>query len=342
MALCLDHRPHLKWLPHMEFSPDHDLSFKFGVTSMSQQMEISLAFSPDTDDAFMVHAIEKGLVDTGDYRFKLKSADIQYLNEMALKGIYDVTAISIAVYPLIQDHYHLMPVGSSIGDGFGPAVVVSSEAHAQGLSSIRDLKGKRIAVPGLHTSAYIAARMLIGPFEPVPTLFSEITKRVAAGECDGGILIHELQLWDKHPHLVKIGDLGRLWFERFELPLPLGGNGIRRSLGQLHVERVTEIFKQSIIYGFQNRESTLEAALYRSGAQISITEGERYISMYVNDNSLTFAPGVQKAIELLLTGGADLGLCPPLTQPIFSQGLPGEVYGRRPLPKSISDQLMGE
>lgn len=286
---------------------------------MTPIQEISLAFSPDTDDAFMIHGIETGAIDTGEFHFHLTSADIQHLNEMALKAVYDITAISIAVFPLIQNHYDLLPVGSSIGDGFGPALIVNQAAYQQGLRQTKDLKNRRIAVPGLSTSAYFAARMLIGPFQPIPTLFSEITSCVASGACEAGILIHELQLWDSHPDVVKIGDLGRLWQDFYGLPLPLGGNAIRRSLGFENIVKLKQIFHNSIVFGFQNRDQTLDAALRRSGAQISRAEGDRYISMYVNDHSLSFAPPVQKAIGLLLKGGADLGLCPPI-QPSVSLG----------------------
>jgi len=273
---------------------------------------ITLAFSPDTDDAFMVHAIEAGLVATEPFHFELTSADIQLLNEKARQGVYDITAISMAVFPFIQDQYDLVPVGSSIGDGFGPAIVVANEAYEKGLRRPEDLRNRRIAVPGLHTSAYFAARMLIGSFEAVPTLFSDITQKVATGECDGGILIHELQLWSQHPQLTKIGDLGQWWNERFRLPLPLGGNAIRRSLGSETITNVTRILKESIIYGFNHRADTLNAALRRSGAPISSNEGDRYISMYVNDHSLAFAPAVHEGIRLLFKGGAELGLCPPV------------------------------
>ncbi len=275
-------------------------------------MKISLAFSPDTDDAFMVRAIEAGQIDTGPYQFDLIAADIQHLNEQAMLGTYDITAISIGVYPLIQDLYQLVPVGSSIGDGFGPALVVPLNPRGKSPAQRpEDLRGQRIAIPGRYTSAYYAARMLIGDFQPVPTLFSDIVTEVSEGRCDGGILIHELQLWDHHDHLEKIGDLGQLWEAKYQLPLPLGGNSIRRSLGTHHINQLTEILRKSILYGFEHRESTLKAALKRSGAAISLQEADRYITMYVNDHSLDFHEPVRKSIKLLLEGGASLGLCPP-------------------------------
>lgn len=274
--------------------------------------KISLAFSPDTDDAFMVHAIEKGLIETGDFHFELIAADIQHLNEQARIGTFDITAISIAVYPLIQDAYRLVPVGSSIGDGFGPAIVVPLDSPA---TEPNDLKGRRLAIPGQFTSAYYAARMLIGDFEPVPTLFSDIITEVAAGRCDGGILIHELQLWDQHRDLKKIGDLGKLWEARYHLPLPLGGNAIRRSLGDQTISQLTTILRESIIYGFKHRESTLKSALRRSGASIDLQEADRYITMYVNDHSLDLMEPVKKSIDILLKGGSSLGLCPAVESP---------------------------
>lgn len=270
-------------------------------------MKLTLAYSPDTDDAFMVQAIRTGRVDTLGFQFELISADIQKLNEAALKGTYDVTAISIAAYPAIADRYFLMPIGASIGDLFGPAIIVRQDSPLKTASA---LAGKRIAVPGRMTSAFFAARALIGPFIEVPMAFDTIGPAVETGLVDAGVLIHELQLDCERHGFCKIGDLGRLWHERFGLPLPLGANAIRRSLGAPAIEAVTKIMRQSIEVGLADRNETLREALEQSGAAISLAEGDRYISMYVNHRSLSFAPDVRSAVNRLLGEGVASGLCP--------------------------------
>lgn len=274
-------------------------------------MRISVAYSPDTDDAFMVHAMRKGLVDTKGFEFSFVSADIQNLNEKALEQTYDVTAISIAAYPAISNNYFLMPIGASIGDAFGPAIIVREDSPFKVPSS---LSGLRIAIPGRMTSAFFAARALIGPFQEVPLPFMEISEAVRSGKADAGILIHELQLDCERHGFRKIGDLGRLWQSRFTLPLPLGANAIRRSLGQDVIRDVTQVMRESIEVGLAHREETLKEALAQSGAHIDFAEGDRYISMYVNHRSLSFAADVRTAVTRLLSEGVACGLCPPYNE----------------------------
>lgn len=270
--------------------------------------EISVAYSPDTDDAFMVHAMQQGLVETAPYTFTYKSDDIQILNDAALQGTYDVTAISIAAYPWIQKDYLLMPIGASIGDQFGPALIVAPNST---VLTPEELAGKRVAVPGLKTSAYYAARALIGDFEAVPVYFKDIEGKVLSGEVDAGILIHELQLEDLKTNFRRIGDLGSLWHRKFGLPLPLGANAIRRSLGAEAIQEVTAIMKASIEYGLAHRDETLRAALASTGAPVDTSFGDRYISMYVNDHSLGHSDAVMKAMAIMFEAGAAGGMCPP-------------------------------
>lgn len=270
-------------------------------------MKISVAYSPDTDDAFMVHAMRAGLVDTRGFHFTFVSADIQELNEQALQGTYDVTAISIAAYPAIAENYLLMPIGASIGDAFGPAIIVPEDSP---FTEPSDLVGKRIAIPGRMTSAFFAARTLIGNFEEVPLPFSEISGAVRCGSVDAGILIHELQLDCERHGFRKLGDLGNLWHTRFALPLPLGANAIKRSLGPDVIRDVTRIMRESIEVGLEQRTETLKAALSQSGAHINLEDGDRYISMYVNHRSLAFAKDVRSAVSKLLGEGVASGLCP--------------------------------
>lgn len=272
---------------------------------MSCSRPISVAYSPDTDDAFMVHAMRAGLIDLEGYHFTFTSADIQELNEAARQGRYDVTAISIAAYPELQHDYFLMPIGASIGDDFGPALIVRADSDAQ---TPKDLVGTKIAVPGLRTSAFFAARGLIGPFTPVPLPFHKIAAAVESGDVQAGILIHELQLECERQGFRKLGDLGRLWHKAFALPLPLGGNAIRRSLGDTTIRDVTRIMRRSIEAGLKSREATLKAALAQSGADIDLQGGDRYISMYVNHRSLSFAPDVREAMTKLFAFGQAAGL----------------------------------
>ncbi len=267
---------------------------------------ISIAFSPDTDDAFMVHALRAGLIDTGKYELTFTAADIQQLNQAAKSGTYDVTAISIAAYPQLADEYLLMPIGASIGDDFGPAIIVRP---GSAIKDPAELKGRRVAVPGLQTSAYFAARGLIGDFEAVPMSFLDIGAAVLSGEVDAGILIHELQLNCEQRGLSKIGDLGLMWSERFHLPLPLGANAIKRSLGAEVIAEVTALMRQSIEVGLTNRHDTLVEAMRSSKADLDLAGGEKYISMYVNRRSLALQSDVREAITRLFAIGAGAGLC---------------------------------
>lgn len=271
--------------------------------------KITIAYSPDTDDAFMVQAMRSGRVDLMDLEFEYTSADIQVLNEKAQQGFYDVTAISVAAYPSIADEYLMMPVGASVGDDFGPALIVRSDSP---IKVLKDLLGKKIAIPGRQTSAFFAASGLIGEpgaFESIAMPFYDIGKAVTSGAVDAGILIHELQIDCERYGFRKVADLGHLWYERYSLPLPLGANAIRRSLGEGKIAKITAIMRKSIEIGLATRQRTLSEALALSGADLSQNLGDRYISMYVNDRSLRMETDVRKAMEQLFAIGAEHGLC---------------------------------
>lgn len=273
------------------------------------RQRITLAYSPDTDDAFMVHALRSGAIATGPYDFVCTAADIQFLNEQALHGAYDVTAISIGAYPRLADRYLMMPVGASIGDEFGPALIVRPDS---GLTKLEDLAGKRIAVPGRYTSAFMAARGLLPAFVDVPMNFLDIGPSVQRGSVDAGILIHELQLAPEEQGFRKLADLGKLWWQRYQLPLPLGANAIKRDLGPKVIGEVTAILRASIEAGLATRGPTLAAALGQSKAGLDLAAGEQYIAMYVNHRSLAFATDARQAIEQLFRVGAAAGLCKSL------------------------------
>ncbi len=272
--------------------------------------KITLAFSPDTDDQFMVQALRNGRLDCGTYEFEFIVGDIQELNEAARTGKYDITAISMAAYPDLVDDYLLMPVGSSIGDGFGPAVVTRTDRRIP--AGTKSLTGLRVAIPGLRTSAFLSARTLLGDFIPVPMYFMDIANAVEQGEVDAGILIHEMQIDCETQGLTKCFDLGALWHERFALPLPLGGNAIRRSLGAQNIQALTKIFKASIELGLAERRETLKGAISNAMAKLDENLGDRYISMYVNHRSLELHDDVLNSLDQLLGEGARMGLYPAL------------------------------
>jgi 1,4-dihydroxy-6-naphthoate synthase len=276
----------------------------------THKKNISIAYSPDTDDAFMVLALREKRVDWEDFEFSFTVGDIQELNEAARNGVYDITAISVGAYPSLRERYLLMPVGASIGDEFGPAVVTKPNSS----TTIDQLAGKRIAVPGLNTSAHIAAQALFGPFIAVPMYFMNIRDAVLNGDVDAGILIHELQLDPESEGLRKITDLGRLWFDRFQLPLPLGANAIRRDLSPEVISSLSRIYRRSVEVGLENRVATIASAVNSAAAKDSLDEvkGERYISMYVNHRSLEFQTDVLAGIRTMFEQGVDLGLFSPI------------------------------
>jgi len=271
---------------------------------------ISVAYSPDTDDAFMVHAMKEGHIDTGDYQFEFISDDIQCLNQKALDETYDITAISIAVYPDIADKYFMMPVGASIGDKFGPALVTQNESD---ISCIEDLENKKIAVPGIKTSAFYAANMLLPNFEAVPMRFDLIESAIKTGKVAAGILIHELQLNYEDVGLKKVADLGALWNERYQLPLPLGANAIKKSLGTSAINELNQIYKTSIEWALSSRVDTIKIASQLAKAGLDDSLADKYISMYVNHRSLSFDDDVLEAIDLMYKFAAKKGFCPDIS-----------------------------
>lgn len=273
--------------------------------------KISVAYSQDTDDAFMVHAMREGLIDCHDFEFEFISADIQELNLKAKKGVYDISAISIAVMPDIRGQYYLMPIGASIGDGFGPVVVTKNDSA---ITSLSDLQNKKIAVPGLKTSAFFAFSSILPDFKPVEIRFDKIADAIDSGEVDAGILIHELQLNPASRDLKTIVDLGRAWRDNWGLPLPLGGNAIKKSLGDERVQMLTQIYLDSIKYALGAREDVLKNASDQALTGFSdYSLANKYIDMYVNDHSLTLKADVYDAADILFAEGSKHGYCDKVT-----------------------------
>lgn len=268
-------------------------------------MLIRLAHSPDPDDAFMFYGLANGQVDAGAYEFEHILEDIQTLNDRALRGEYEMTAISIHAYPHVADKYQLTVCGSSMGDDYGPMVVTREPA------TIDDLRGKTIAVPGLMTTAYLGLQLLLGKdaFTPRVVMFDEIPGEVAAGRVDAGLLIHEGQLTYAADGLKLVVDLGKWWMKRTGLPLPLGGNVVRRDLGEKVCREITAIMKTSIQYSLDNREQAVKYAL-QFGRGLDEKLADEFVGMYVNKWTLDYGPRGREAVQRLLSEGAAAGLVP--------------------------------
>ena len=277
------------------------------MTSLNKT-KISIAYSPDSDDAFMIHALKSRQVDWEDFEFSFVVGDIQELNDAAKQQCYDITAISVGAFPHLKSHYYLMTIGASVGEQFGPAIVTRPDSSF----NVEDLKNRRVAVPGLTTTAHIAAQTVVGPFIAVPMHFTKIRDAVLQKEVDAGILIHELQMNPESAGLKRIGDLGQLWFKRFSLPLPLGANAVKRTLGPETIHSLSRIYRTSIEVGLKNRNTTLDSAIKSAVARdsLDLVSGDKYISMYVNDRSLTLKPEVIQAIQLIYQKGSEHGFFP--------------------------------
>lgn len=266
-----------------------------------QVKEISVAHSPDSDDAFMFYAIAKKKIDTGGLEIHQVLKDIQTLNHEAIDGRYEVTAISFAAYPFISDKYMLMPCGSSMGDNYGPIVV------APKLMTKEELLNCRIAIPGKMTTAFLALRLYQPGLNVFEVPFNQIIDEVVKGNYDAGLLIHEGQLTYQQEGLKKIVDLGEWWHHETSLPLPLGGNAIRRDLGKDMIEKVTAVIKQSIEYSLEHRKEALEYAL--SFARDMPTDlADKYIDMYVNKLSVEAGEKGREAVNRLFAMANEKGL----------------------------------
>lgn len=268
-------------------------------------MLIRLAHSPDPDDAFMFYGLATGAVDPGRYQFEHILEDIQTLNDRALRGEYEMTAISIHAYPYVADKYQLTSCGSSMGDDYGP-LVVSREPM-----TVDQLAGKTIAVPGLMTTAYLALQLLLGKdsFTPRVVMFDQIPHAVECGDVDAGLLIHEGQLTYALQKLLAVVDLGQWWMARTDLPLPLGGNVVRRDLGQEVCREITAIMRTSIRYSLEHRQAAVAYAM-KFGRGLDEQLADRFVRMYVNEWTLDYGPRGRAAVQRLLGEGAAAGLVP--------------------------------
>lgn len=265
---------------------------------------IRVGHSPDPDDAFMFHALANGKVDTGDLTFVHELQDIETLNRRALKCELEVTAVSIHAYAHLLDKYALLPSGCSMGDKYGPMVV------ARKPTTIEELKSLRIAVPGTMTTAFLTLRLLLpGGFSYEVVPFDQIIDAVASGKFDAGLIIHEGQLTFQNQGLHLVVDLGVWWQEETGLPLPLGGNVVRKDLGPALMKRISDLIKQSIRYALDHRKEALEHALnYARDMDISLAD--KFVGMYVNDWTLDYGPRGREAVRRLLSEGHKAGIVP--------------------------------
>ena len=269
---------------------------------MSKRL-ITVGHSPDPDDAFMFYALAHNKLDTGDFSFRHELQDIETLNRRALKGELEVSAVSIHAYAYLADKYALLPSGCSMGDRYGPMVVARKNI------TVNDLKSTRIAVPGTMTTAFLGLRLLAGefPYEVVP--FDQILDAVAAGRFDAGLIIHEGQLTFQNQGLELIVDLGVWWHEKTGLPLPLGGNVVRRDLGEATMRQISRLLKESIRYALEHRQDALSYAL-QYARDMDRNLADRFVGMYVNDWTLDYGPRGRAAVARLLEEGYEAGVIP--------------------------------
>ena len=268
-----------------------------------EAVEIKLAHSPDSDDAFMFYALATHKLPTPGMKFTHVLSDIQSLNEAALKETYDVTALSFAAYPALRDKYFLLDCGASFGEGYGPVVV------AQLPMKPAEVAGKRIAVPGLKTSAYLTLKLFEPNFEPVVMAFDRILEAVRDGLVDAGLLIHEGQLLFPQLGLYRVIDLGIWWQEQTGLPLPLGGNAVRRALGPELSRQIARTIRQSIEYALEHREEALNYAM-QFAREMETELADQFVGMYVNKWTLGYGERGRKAVCELMERGVRAGLLP--------------------------------
>jgi 1,4-dihydroxy-6-naphthoate synthase len=272
---------------------------------MIARTRLTLGHSPDPDDAFMFWALAEGRVDSTPWQFEHILQDIQTLNERARRGELHVTAISIHAYAYVLDRYALLSSGSSMGDGYGPMVVAR---RGSGLAP-GDLKRLTIAVPGTMTTAYLALRLMLGDVQFGVEPFDTIEQKVAAGQYDAGLIIHEGQLTYADKGLELVVDLGAWWKQETGLPLPLGGNAIRRDFTAGDMGRINAILRASIVEGLAHRDQAMRHAL-RWARDLQLSQADRFVGMYVNGYTLDYGDTGRRAVRELLQRGTAAGFIP--------------------------------
>ncbi|HTK41756.1 MAG TPA: MqnA/MqnD/SBP family protein [Gemmatimonadales bacterium] len=267
---------------------------------------IHIAHSPDSDDAFMFYALAEGKLDTGELRYVHELADIETLNRQALAGELEVSAVSIHAYAHLADRYALLGSGASMGDGYGPRLVARTACPADPQTALR---GRRVAVPGKLTTAYLALRLFQPSFDAVVVPFDQIEGAVAAGSVDAGLLIHEGQLTYSDQGFELWADLGAWWLAQTGLPLPLGGNVVRRDLGEHVMHQIARDLRASIEYGLEHRVPALAHARQFSRG-LSEERTDAFVGMYVNHWTVDYGPRGRAAVQRLLDDGHRAGVIP--------------------------------
>ncbi|HEX9630495.1 MAG TPA: MqnA/MqnD/SBP family protein [Pyrinomonadaceae bacterium] len=273
------------------------------MSTLIETRTITVAHSPDSDDAFMFYALATDKLNTGELKFTHVLKDIQTLNEEAFRGTYDVTAVSFHAFAYISDKYLLLPHGASIGDNYGPVLVSARPAKAENISKLK------IAVPGTLTSAFLALRIFNPEFQYEVVPFDKIIDAVKSGACDAGLLIHEGQLFYESLGLHKVLDLGEWWHERTGLPLPMGGNAIRRELGPEIIHQVSDCLRESITFALDNREDALQYAM-QFARDMDTSLADRFVAMWVNNLTLDYTERGREAVRKFLTEGFERGIIP--------------------------------
>jgi len=273
---------------------------------MTSPSTIHLAHSPDSDDAFMFYALADGQIDTQGISYVHELQDIETLNGRALRGELDVTAVSIHAYAYLSELYALLPHGASMGDGYGPMLV---SKHPM---TYKQIASKRVAVPGMMTSAYLALKLFQPDFVPVVVPFDQIEQVVIRGDVDAGLLIHEGQLTYKDDGLHLVADMGAWWLEKTVLPLPLGGNVIRKTMPRDVQRKVSRHLRESIAYGLDHRKNALDHAM-RFARGLDRSKADTFVGMYVNDWTLDYGERGRAAIRLFLEEGVRSGV---ITRPV--------------------------
>ena len=271
---------------------------------------ITVAHSPDADDAFMFYALAQGKIGDPGLEFLHVLEDIQTLNDRARRGVYDVTAVSFHAYAYLADRYALLPHGASMGDGYGPMIVARRPVRPE------EARGRRVAVPGVLTTAALALRLWDASLEHVVIPFDRIMDAVMAGEVDAGLIIHEGQVTYASVGLHKVVDLGEWWTGETGLPLPLGGNVIRKDLGPDLMRRISRLLRDSIQYALAHRQEALDYAM-QFGRDVDRRLADRFVGMYVNDLTLDYGERGRAAVRRLLTVGHERGIIPKLVEPEF-------------------------
>lgn len=272
-------------------------------TLSTQVREISVAHSPDSDDAFMFYGLATNKVRVSGLKFSHTLSDIETLNRKARESFYDLTAISFHAYPYLQENYALLSSGGSVGDGYGPMIVANKEY------TVEQIKKKKIAVPGTLTTAYLVLKLFAPDIQTEVVPFDQIIPQIIEGRYEAGLIIHEGQLTYAKSGLQRIVDFGKWWREQTGLPLPLGGNAIKRELGTELMHEVSDALKESIQYALDHREEALEYAM-QFARDLDRQLAGRFVSMYVNERTLDYGVEGRQAIARLLEMGYEQGIIP--------------------------------